>query len=129
MNNLQAQQQQVTGTAQRGNGQLQQSSPPADIHETKDAYVLRADMPGVRKDGMEITVEGSTLTLIGRRADQRFDGTVLHCESKGADYRRVFELDPTIDTEGIRARAEHGVVTVELPKAERVKPRRITITD
>ena len=130
MKNVQTQPQgPVTGTAQRENGQLQQWSPPVDIHETKDAYVLRAEMPGVRKDGLEITVEGSTLTIVGHRADQQFEGTVLHLESKGADYRRVFELDPAIDTSNIRARVEQGVVTVELPKAERVKPRKIKISE
>jgi len=130
MNHVQTQQQRsVTGTAQHENGQFQHGSPPVDIHETKDAYVLRAEMPGVRKDGLEITVEGSTLAILGRRADERLEGTVLHRESKGADYRRVFELDPTIDTTNIRARVEQGVVTVELPKAELVKPRRIKIAD
>jgi HSP20 family protein len=129
MNNAQTQQRPVTGTVQRQNGHAEMWSPPVDIHETKDAYILRAEMPGVRKDGLEITVEGSTLTLIGRRAEQRFEGTVLHRESKAVDYRRAFELDPTIDTAKIRARVEQGVVTVELPKAERVKPRKIKIAD
>ena len=130
MNNVQTQQQRpITGTAQRQNGHTETWSPPVDIYETKDAYVLRADMPGVRKDGLEITVEGSTLTIVGRRAEQRLDGSVLHRETIGVDYRRVFELDPTIDTAKIKARVEQGVVTVELPKAERVKPRKIKITD
>src|SRR5256885_1016361 len=124
MNNMQAQEQPVTGTAQRQNGASPLWSPPVDIHETKDAYVLRAEMPGVRKDGLEITVEGSTLTILGRRGAQRPQGTLLHRESRDADYRRVFELDPTIDMAKIRARVEQGVVTVELPKAERLKPRK-----
>ena len=129
MNKMQTQERPVTGAAQRQNGETQLWSPPVDIHETKDAYILRAEMPGVRKDGLEITVEGSTLTIIGRRTDPRPEGTLLHRESRDADYRRVFELDPTIDTAKIRARCEQGVVTVELPKAERVKPRKIKIGD
>lgn len=130
MNNTQTQERAVTGTAQRQNGPAQAWSPPVDIHETKDAYVVRAEMPGVRKDGLDITVEGSTLTITGRRHEQAFAGTLLHRESKSAaDYRRVFELDPTIDTSKIRARVEQGVVTLELPKAERVKPRKIKIGD
>ena len=129
MNTIQTQERPVTGTAQRQNGSSQFWSPPVDIHETRDAYVLRAEMPGVRKEGLEITVEGSTLTILGRRAEQRPEGTLLHRESRDADYRRVFELDPTIDTAKVRARAEQGVVTVELPKAERVKPRKIKIGD
>jgi HSP20 family protein len=130
MNSVQTQQQRsVTGKAQRENARVQHWLPSVDIYETKDAYVLQAEMPGVRKDGLEITMEGSTLTILGRRADERLEGTVLHRESKAADYRRVFELDPTIDTTNIRARVEQGVVTLELPKAERVKPRKIIIAD
>ena len=121
MNNLQTQERNAARPAKVW-------SPPVDIHETKDAYVLRAEMPGVRKDGLEITVESSTLTIVGRRRDQ-IEGTALHRESGGADYQRVFELDPTIDTGKIRARVEQGIVTVELPKAERVKPRKIKISE
>ncbi len=132
MNNtqtMQTKERPITGTAKRQNGEVATWSPPVDIHETKDAYVLCAEMPGVRKDGLEITVEGSTLTIVGRRAEQQTPGDAIHLESKPANYRRVFELDPTIDTGKIRARVEQGVVTVELPKAERVKPRKIKIAD
>ena len=129
MNNLQTQERSVTGNAQRQNGLAPTWSPPVDIYETKDAYVLCAEMPGIRKDGLEITVEGTTLTIIGHRAEHHVSGTAVHRESKAADYRRVFELDPTIDTTRIRARVEQGVVTVELPKAEQVKPRKIKIAD
>ena len=129
MNNIQTRTQErpITGTAQRQNGQTAVWPPPVDIYETKDAYILCAEMAGVRKDGLEITVEGSTLSITGHRAEQQPQGAALHRESKAADYRRVFELDPTIDTAKIRARVEQGVVTVELPKAERVKPRKIKI--
>ena len=129
MNNLQTQEHLTTGTAQRQNGQTHAWPPPIDIHETKDAYFIRAEMPGVRKEGLEITAEGPTLTLTGRRADPPFAGTALHRESRAADFRRVFELDPTIDTAKIRARIDQGLVTIELPKAERVKPRKIKIAD
>lgn len=130
MNNTQTQERPVTGTARRQNGSAEVSSFPVDIYETKDAYVVRADMPGVRKDSLEITVEGTTLTIGGRRHEQALSAAVLHRESKPvADYRRVFELDPTIDTARIRARVEEGVVTLDLPKAERVKPRKIKIAD
>jgi HSP20 family protein len=128
-NQIQTQERPASGTVQRQSAPNGVWSPPVDIYETKDSYILCAEMPGVRKDGLEVTVEGSTLTMIGRRSEPTRDGTVLHRESKAADYRRVFELDPTIDTGKIRARVEQGVVTVELPKAERVKPRKIKIAD
>lgn len=103
-------------------------SPRVNIVETKDSYLLEADLPGVTKSGLEITLEGTTLTLIGRRSEEEWSAEALYCESQGADYRRVFELDPSIDTAKINARIEDGVLMLELPKAEKVKPRRIKIS-
>jgi HSP20 family protein len=102
-------------------------SPVVDIYETKDAYVLQADMPGVQKDGLEVLLEDNTLTLVGQRAPSPVAGDVLVRESNENDFRRVFELDPAIDTARIKARMDQGVLTLDLPKAERVKPRRIEV--
>ena len=126
MNNLQNHERPAVHAATRENGHA--AAPLIDVHETKDAYFIHAEMPGVGKEGLEITVEGTSLTLIGRRREQSLTGAVLHRESTPVDFRRVFELDPAIDTAKIRARAEQGVVTIELPKAERVKPRQIKIS-
>jgi HSP20 family protein len=103
-------------------------SPVVDIYETKDAYVLQADMPGVQKDGLEVLLEDNTLTLVGHRTPGPMSGDVLMRESKESDFRRVFELDPAIDAARIKARMDQGVLTLDLPKAERVKPRRIEVT-
>jgi HSP20 family protein len=103
-------------------------SPVVDIYETKDAYVLQADMPGVQKDGLEVLLEDNTLTLVGHRTPGPVTGEVLVRESNENDFRRVFELDPAIDTTRIKARMDQGVLTLDLPKAERVKPRRIEVT-
>jgi HSP20 family protein len=102
-------------------------APEVNIYETADGYVLEAEMPGVTKDGLEITLEGNTLTFVGRRQDEVVKGTVLYRESEPTDYRRVFELDPAIDTGKISAEMRQGVLTLTLPKAERVKPRKIEI--
>jgi len=102
-------------------------APEVNIHETRDGYVLQAEMPGVGKDGLEVTLEGNTLTFIGRRHEQSKPGNVLYCESRGSNYRRVFELDPAIDANKISAEMRQGVLTLTLPKAERVKPRKIEI--
>jgi HSP20 family protein len=104
-------------------------SPPVNITETKDAYTLEADMPGVSKDGLEILLEGHELTLVGRRTLDDVNGEPLYRESSRRDYRRVFELDPAIDTEKITARVDQGVLTLTLPKAERVKPRKIVVAE
>jgi HSP20 family protein len=105
------------------------AAPDVNIFETKDEYVLEAEMPGVSKDGLEITLEGNVLTLVGRRSDETPTGDAVYRESRPADYRRVFELDPAIDAEKINARVDQGVLRLTLPKAERVKPRKIAVTE
>lgn len=102
-------------------------APDVNIYETQDGYVIDAEMPGVAKDGLEVTLENNTLTFVGRRSSEEVSGDVLYRESRGADFRRVFELDPAIDAERISAEMRQGVLTLRLPKAERVKPRKIEI--
>src|SRR5437868_1375569 len=102
-------------------------APEVNIFESKDQYVLEAEMPGVNKEGLEITLQDNILTITGHRADPAIGGEPLYRESRKADYRRVFELDPGIDGEKISARVDQGVLTLTLPKAERVKPRKIAI--
>jgi HSP20 family protein len=103
-------------------------SPNVNIVENKEGYVLEAEMPGVAKDGLEINLEENVLTIVGRRRAEPTTGNLLYRESNPADYRRVFELDPSIEAGKISAQIEQGVLTLTLPKAERVKPRRITVS-
>ena len=103
------------------------AAPDVNIYETEQGFVLQAEMPGVTKEGLEVTLEGNALTFVGRRSDEPVRGTPLYRESRPLNYRRVFELDPSIDTEKITAEMHQGVVTLTLPKAERVKPRKIEI--
>jgi len=102
------------------------ATPGVNILETTDAYVLEAEMPGVNKNGLNIGVEGNILTLAGRR-QPALEANLLYRESGPADFRRVFELDPSIDAAKITARIEQGLLTVTLPKAEEIKPRRIEV--
>jgi len=104
-------------------------TPEVNIFETKDGYVLEAEMPGVSKDGLEITLDGNEITITGRHGAETVSGQPVFRERRLADYRRVFELDPAIDTTRIAARLEQGVLTLTLPKSERVKPRKITVSD
>jgi len=103
--------------------------PRVDIVETKDAYRLEAEMPGVNKQGLEVLLDNNELTILGRRTASALDANYLYRESKTADYRRVFELDPAIDAAKIDARMEQGVLTLVLPKSEHVKPRKVVVTE
>ena len=103
-------------------------APVATVLENGDGYTLQVEMPGVNKEGLEMWVENNELTILGRRSASAVSGTVLHRESRRENFRRSFELDPSIDAGRISAKIEQGVVTLTLPKAEQVKPRKITVS-
>ena len=103
-------------------------APVANILESPECYVLEAEMPGVNKEGLEITVENGELTFTGHYMPAEVKGRELLRESRQMDYRRVFELDPSIDVEHISAKLDHGLLTLQLPKSESVKPRKIQVT-
>ena len=104
-------------------------SPEVNIFETPEGYILEGEMSGVTRDGLEITLEGNTLTIVGFRKEADFGANPVYRESRAGSFRRVFELDPVIDTSKINAKMEQGVLKLHLPKAERVKPRKIQVTD
>jgi HSP20 family protein len=110
-----------------GAPRVEYATPPANILESKDGYVLEAEMPGVSKDGLEVTVENGELTIVGRRTAAQPNGREVYRESRHFDFRRSFELDPSIDTTKITAKIDQGVLTLHLPKAEAVKPRKIAV--
>ena len=103
-------------------------SPPAGVTEIGDGYLLEIEMPGVKKDGLEISVENNELTIIGRRSVPAAEGTLIHRESRPENFRRAFEIDPSIDANKISAKIDQGLVTLTLPKAEHVKPRKIAVS-
>ena len=102
-------------------------SPKVNIIETDKSYTLEAEMPGVEKDNLEVTVEGQSLTITGHRTDNAIEGSLLHRESRSADFRREFELEPSIDAAKLQAQMDQGILRLTLPKAEAVQPRRIVI--
>jgi HSP20 family protein len=116
-------------TRESDHGQTEQFiNPPAGVTEIADGYMLEIEMPGVKKDGLEISFESNELTIIGRRSLPATEGTLIHRESRPENFRRVFELDPSIDAEKISAKIDQGLVTLILPKAEHVKPRKIAVS-
>jgi HSP20 family protein len=103
-------------------------APTASVVEENDGYTLRVEMPAVTKEGLEISMENNELTIIGRRSLPTIDGTLIHHELRRENFRRAFELDPSIDTNKISAKMDQGILTLTLPKAEHVKPRKITVS-
>ncbi len=103
--------------------------PVVNIVENKEGYLLEAEMPGVNKEGLEVLLEGNELTIVGHRQASTVQAKLLYRETAQRDYRRAFVLDPPIDTSKITAKMENGVLKLDLPKAEAVKPRKIAVTD
>jgi len=103
-------------------------TPSASLMETGDGYVLEIELPGVNKEGLEISVENNELTVLGRRSLPQIEGTLIHHESRPENFRRTLELDPSIDANKISAKIEQGLATLTLPKAEHVKPRKIAVS-
>ncbi|HKI70397.1 MAG TPA: Hsp20/alpha crystallin family protein [Verrucomicrobiae bacterium] len=124
----------MKATLEKGTSQTNEKSrameyvaPEVNIYEAKDGYLLEAEMPGVNKEGLEITLEANELTIVGHRNSETVSGEPIFLERRAADYRRVFELDPAIDTSKVSAKIEQGVLQLTLPKSERVKPRKIAV--
>ena len=103
-------------------------APAATVLENGEGYILQVEMPGVNKEGLEMWVENNELTIVGRRSAPSIVGTMVHRESRRQNFRRSFELDPSIDASKIGAKIEQGLVTLTLPKAEQVKPRKIAVS-
>jgi HSP20 family molecular chaperone IbpA len=88
--------------------------------------VVKADLPGVAKDGLDLRVENNLLTIRGRAAHCA-PGEMLYREYDLANFFRQFELSDKVDQQKISAELKHGVLTLNLPRAEEAKPRKIDV--
>lgn len=104
-------------------------TPPIDIFETNDGLVLRADLPGVSLDTLELQVQNNRLTLFGRVASAAPEGArLIHHEYHEGDYLRSFILSDNVDHERITAKLANGVLEVFLPHAPAAQTRRIEVS-
>lgn len=104
-------------------------APEVDVEETKDAIVLRADLPGMSKKNMHIAVEDGRLTISGERQNEQSEkGRSFHrIERTYGSFCRTFTLPATVLGDKVEATYKDGVLEVTVPKAEEVKPREIEI--
>ena len=104
-------------------------SPAVDIIEEKDRFVLRADIPGVARNDIEISMEDGILTIAGERQTDKHEEAegVKRFERVSGRFYRRFTLPETADAEGIAARSANGILEVTIPKQPEVQPRRITV--
>jgi len=104
--------------------------PPVNLYETTQGYVLTAEIPGVKSEDLEVSVEAERVTIGGKRAiEYASDGsTSLHRRERQAGvFRRAFNLPEPADPEKTEAVCRHGILMVRLPKAESHQPRHISV--
>jgi len=104
-------------------------SPAVDIHEIGDTLVFRMEIPGVKSEDIDVSVEKGVLMMKGeRKRDERFgDENAYRIERQYGAFARSFSLPTTIDPERIKATYRDGILEVELQKLEAAKPRKIEI--
>jgi HSP20 family protein len=104
------------------------ATPRVDIVETENELLLYADIPGVAQDSVDIRFEQGELTIHGRRMTKRSASGYVFREAQPQDYFRSFRISEQVDASKISAELKDGVLTLHLPKTERVKPRKIAVT-
>jgi HSP20 family protein len=103
--------------------------PHFDVKETRDGYLFKADVPGVKENDLDLSVTGNVLTISGRREEeQREEGEQYHAlERTYGQFTRSFSLPEGVDTSNVKAELKDGVLTVQLGKRPEVQPRKIAI--
>ncbi len=104
-------------------------SPAVDIFETPDSIVMKAELPGVRRENIDIQVRENTLTLKGERKFEREvkDENYLRMERSYGTFQRAFSLPAVVQQDKIKAVLKDGVLEVSMPKAEEAKPQQVKI--
>jgi HSP20 family protein len=104
--------------------------PAVDVLEGKDAYVIHAELPGMKREDIHVELKDGNLVLSGeRKAETLADGVQYrHAERVAAKFWRSFTLPETIKSDSIEAAYKDGVLEVKIPKAEEAKPRQIEIS-
>jgi HSP20 family protein len=103
--------------------------PAFEVKETKDAYVFKADLPGVQEKDLDITLTGDRLTISGKRESEKEEGSdrFYAYERSFGSFSRSFTLPEGVDTEHCDAEMKDGVLALRLPKLPEVQPKRIPV--
>lgn len=111
-------------------GSMRRWIPPMDLMETEQHYVLKADLPGLTEDDINIELENNILTVSGdRKAEQEQKGEGYYrVERAFGTFARTLTLPEGVDPDGIAASFDNGVLEVRIPKPEETKPRRVSIS-
>jgi len=111
------------------NGDLTEWTPVADISETPTEYLIKAELPAVKKEDVKVTLENGVITISGERKHEKEskDENEIRVESFHGTFTRSFSLPDDIDANGIRAESRDGVLKVHIPRTQAVRPKAVTI--
>lgn len=119
------------GFARLGSGDVSTWSMPTEVRESADEIRFMIEIPGLRPDDIDLTVENNVLTVSGEkkfeREEDQAEGDYRLFERRYGRFQRSFTIPATVDANAIGAEYENGVLTLTLPKSEAAKPRRIEI--
>ncbi len=103
--------------------------PTFEVKETKDAFIFKADLPGVEEKDLEITLTGDRITVSGKReSEKREEGERFYAyERSYGSFSRAFTLPEGVNPDAVNAELKNGVLTLRLPKRPEVQPKRITV--
>ena len=116
--------------ADGGEGRMAVWAPNTDISETDDRYIIRMDMPGLRKEDVKVELQDSMLTVSGERESEHEERkeNVHRVERFYGHFYRAIPLPNAGSPEGVKAHMENGVLTIEVPKRDESKPRQIDVS-
>ncbi len=104
-------------------------NPSVDLSETDDHYEVKAEIPGMKKEEIKISVKDNVLTLSGEKKQEikKDDEKAYRIERMYGQFERSFTLPKNVEADAIKAKYKDGVLTVQIPKTEEVKPKEIVV--
>jgi HSP20 family protein len=106
-------------------------APALDVHEDKEAFSIRAELPGMKREDIEVSLQDGALIISGeRKAEQVHEGTEVHRQERFyGRFTRALTLPTAVAGDKVKAQYKDGILTVTLPKAEEAKPKAITVSE
>ena len=104
-------------------------TPPLDLHEDKDNFVVKIELPGMKKEDIDVSLHDGSLSVSGeRKSDEKFEGADVYCSERFfGHFQRTLTLPAAVAVDKIKAQYKDGVLTITLPKAEEGKPKQIDV--
>ncbi|MBA4147958.1 MAG: Hsp20/alpha crystallin family protein [Verrucomicrobia bacterium] len=102
-------------------------APAVDLYENKDNLIVKAELPGMKKENIEVSLHEGALTIAGERVEEKKDASAHRAERFHGKFQRTVTLPTKVQGNNVSASYKDGVLTISLPKAEEAKPKQIEV--